>query len=158
LSQRADRDEISKVAFKNLADALKPDVFLPSNVFSGLWSSYLFLPSDHMFVGTFVSAIKMLLDAESADVACLLNLSESPGMTFETASAIYLDQETSGSSFETKLLGNGPSDGWIYAMNRYGCMSNVGRWCMYCERQTMLRSSHCKASMTLQGSNARLPY
>jgi hypothetical protein len=134
LPQQIARENIRKRAFKNLADALKSDVFFPNNVFSGASSGYLFFPSDHMFVGTFVSAVKMLLDAENADVACLLNLSESAEMKFETASAIYMDQVIAGTSYETKLRGNGPSDGWIYSMNRYGCASNVGRWCMYCER------------------------
>jgi hypothetical protein len=87
-----------------------------------------------MFVGAFVRALKMLLYAENAHVACFLNLSETNTMKFETASAIYLDQTTTETSFETKLLGDGPSNGWIYAMNRYGCTSDVGKWCIYCER------------------------
>jgi hypothetical protein len=134
LSQQIAQEEILKRAFENLVGALKPDTLLPSNVFSGTWNSYLFFPSDHMFFGPFVPAIKMLLQAENANAACQLNLSESPEIKFKTASAIYIDQATTGTDYVTKLRGHGPSDGWIYAMQLYGCASNVGRWCMYCER------------------------
>jgi hypothetical protein len=122
-------------AFDGLIKALRPDARLPSNVFAESWSSYLFFPSDELFLGEFVSAVSGLLLAEKGSVACLINLSETTQMTFDKASAIFLDNRTTASWYDLKLRGNGPADGSIFVMDRYACMSDVGEWCIYCEKE-----------------------
>jgi hypothetical protein len=48
--------------------------------------------------------------------------------------AIFLDAITTNRSYEAALEGDGPANGWIYQMDNYGCMSDIGEWCIYCEK------------------------
>jgi hypothetical protein len=128
-------DGTRRRAFENLVAALRLDKRLPENVFSEAWRNFLFFQSDWMFTELFVDALRAFFDAEGASVACLLRLSEADSPEFEKAAALYLGGTTVGSDYEARLRGNGPPGGWLYGMDRYACASDVGDWCIYCEKE-----------------------
>src|SRR5207253_2039091 len=53
---------------------------------------------------------------------------------FDAIEAIFLDAMTGGAAYADKLRAGGPADGWLYAVDRYACASDVGEWCIYCEK------------------------
>ena len=128
-------NDARRAAFSNVVGAIELDRFLPENVFSGEWSDFLFFQSDRMFVSAFAEVVGELLSAENAEICCLLNLSETDPMEFEKASAFLLDGMVPGNDYEAHLRGSGPAVGWLYSMDRYGCASDVGDWCIYCEKE-----------------------
>jgi hypothetical protein len=40
----------------------------------------------------------------------------------------------SGVAYDDKLRDGGPASGWLYRVDRYACASDVGDWCIYCEK------------------------
>ena len=123
-------------ALLNARNAFDPDMKFPNNVFTQHWDYYLFFPSDRMLRHDFVYPISKFITLENASIVCLLNLSRSPSLEFENADALYLDKEMGEDEYYALICGNGPAipDGWIYDVDDYICTSDVGSWCMYCER------------------------
>jgi hypothetical protein len=132
----SDNKKAREKAFLTLIKDLNFDARFPQNVFLGKWDRFLFCESDRIFCPEFIDAVNEFLDIENAAVACLLNLDITDSMEFESAGAMYLDRSITQSEYDRRLRGNGPSDGWIYRMDRYACTSDVGEWCIYCERNT----------------------
>ena len=122
-------------AFGNVIKALKPQAMLPENVFQGAWSHFLFTESDQLFTRFFVEAAREFLNIESATAVCLLNLNRHVGTDFDERALICLDSKTTWSDYEKRLRGDGPADGWLYRVEVYGCASDVGGWCIYCEKE-----------------------
>ena len=134
MNQQVDAKEARRRAFRNVVGSLKLDRLLPDKVFSGAWSDFLFFESDQMFAPEFAEAIGDFLRVENSGVCCLLNLSETDSSEFEKIAAIFLDGMVTGREYETLLRGGGPAVGWLYSMDRYGCASEIGEWCIYCEK------------------------
>jgi hypothetical protein len=123
-------------SFYNVVGALRLTRFFPANVFSGIWSSFLFFQSDRMFAAGFAEVVGDFLRAENSSVCCLLNLSEAVSLEFENAAAVYLDGMITKADYQACLRGGGPATGWLYSMGRYGCASNKGEWDIYCEKDS----------------------
>jgi|SRR5579863_10543413 hypothetical protein len=119
-------------AYDNMLSALNPDAAFPSNVFLGEWNEYLFLESDRLFDGDFAEALARLLKAEGASAACLAKLSG--GVAFSKSGVICFNLTTKGSDYEDRLTAGSPGKAWLYSMGRYAGASDVGNWCIYCER------------------------
>ncbi|MGD0959769.1 MAG: hypothetical protein ABSB19_08185 [Methylomonas sp.] len=122
-------------AISNIVSALDFDVFLPKRLFKGAWNNFLFFPSDHIFTEEFAEVVAELLNIENAHVCCFLNINETNSLVFENIAAIFLDKTITGREFDAALRGNGPSVGWIYRVDSYVCASDIGEWCIYCERE-----------------------
>jgi hypothetical protein len=126
-------DNLMIQAVKNLDAALETNRRFPVNVFQGRWDAFLFFDHDLLFEAKAVARYKALLACEDGALACVRNLdiARAEGISEDT---IFLDKETLGETYWAQFRDPGPPSGWIYRMDRYGCTSDVGRWCIYCER------------------------
>lgn len=121
-------------ALLNARNAFDSDMEFPENVFTKAWDHYLFFPSDRMFGKTFVEALPVFIGLEQANTVCLLNLTQSSSLEFEGCAALFLNTEITAKEYDYLISHNGEELGWVYVMDDYICTSDVGGWCMYCER------------------------
>ena len=121
-------------AFDNATQSLDFNSRLPDNVFIGHWDSFLFCESDRMFDREFVSILNLLLQLEKASVSCVINISETKVFNIDEAALIFIDEEVTGNEYMQSLQAGGPANGWFYMVDRYACSSNIGEWCIYCEK------------------------
>ncbi|WP_116137029.1 hypothetical protein [Trinickia diaoshuihuensis] len=129
--QEATRRNALDVTVRSLAY----DHRLPDRVFEGAWEDFLFCESDRLFDAAFVNVVIQFLGCENSRVACLLNLDRTDLTRFEeSGEAIFLDRSTTGAQYMNALEEGGPSRGWLYAVDRYVCCSDIGEWCIYCEK------------------------
>ncbi|MGH8020743.1 MAG: hypothetical protein ACREIA_21145 [Opitutaceae bacterium] len=123
---------VCQKALANLSRALDARRWFPEAVFLGQWSSFLFFDSDWIFEGPFVEKAKALLQIEGGQCAGISNLDEAVG---GGGSSFFIDQKIAGQDYQSFLKGPRVGDGWIYGVDRFGCTSDVGQWCIYCERR-----------------------
>ncbi len=121
-------------AFGNTKRSISCDTLLPELVFAGVWCRFLFFESDRIFGNHFIGAVDELMRLEGASVSCLVNLDLTPVFAFESTAAIYIDQATTNEEYSAALRSGGPQSGWLYRVDRYACASDVGAWCIYCEK------------------------
>lgn len=122
-------------ASENLASAIDVENRFPNCIFRGTWGSFYLFDSDWIFESAFVDNISSILDVEGSSCVCLVNLDRE----MDDATRMFvIDRSTTAASYQNLLRGTGPSDGWIYAMDRFACISDKGMWCIYCERQNEL--------------------
>ena len=116
-------------ALANLTRALRQNRRLPDGVFSADWSEFLFFDSDRIFDPQFVISAIALLEIEGGIWACMSNLDASSGETKEQ-SLLFIHREMTGEAYLKFLR----EEGWVYGMDRYGCTSDIAKWCIYCEK------------------------
>jgi hypothetical protein len=127
-------DQSKRLAFGNVAASVDHRANLPDQVFRGGWSCFAFFMKDFMVgAGDFAAVIRDFLRAEGATVACLVNLSETPSLVFESAAAIYLDGSIDGSEYDRLLQSTRSEHGFLYTIDVLACASNIGDWCIYSE-------------------------
>jgi hypothetical protein len=119
----------------NLLSAIDGKSRLPKNVFRPGWGTFYLFNSDWMFEGAFVEKVRMLLKHEGASCACIINLDRDIGVA---PYSFAIDDSTAAQDYQRRLVGVGPGDGWVYDMDRFGCTSDIGMWCIYCERASEL--------------------
>lgn len=124
----------SQRAFENALRTVNLDRQLPQQVFYGQ-HTYLFFESDRLFVPEFLDTAVQLLRLEGARVTCLLNLDKTAVMSFEEAAAVFLNDQVTGEMYKRVLEEGGPANGWLYRVDRYIAISDVGTWCIYCEKE-----------------------
>ena len=122
-----------RLATKNLDAALATNRRFPEFVFTARWGTVFFFDPDWLFSADSVEIFKALLACENGALVCLKNLdcALDKGMHEDT---LFLDKAILGAIYLAQLLGTEPGSGLLYQMDRYGCTSDVGRWCIYCER------------------------
>lgn len=119
----------------NLEAAIDRSNRLPKNVFSPDWVDFHVFDSDWIFEGAFVEKARAMLHHEGANCACIVDLDRDA----KTALATFvIDMDTTIQEYQRRLSGVGFGDGWIYDISRFGCTSDVGSWCIYCERASEL--------------------
>ncbi len=121
--------------FGNLTATLKVGERWPSRVFHEEWSNFYLFDSDWLFEGLAVEKVSRMLTIEGASCAGLFNLDRDVS---EDGSHFVIDKQTTINEYQDRLRGSGPVDGWIYEMTRFGCISDIGFWCIYCERPSEL--------------------
>jgi hypothetical protein len=119
----------------NLLAAIDSEARLPKNVFRPGWGSFCLFDSDWMFEGAFVEKVRLLQGHEGASCACIINLDRD---RCDAPYSFAIDERTSVQDYERRLAGVGPGDGWVYDIDRFGCTSDIGTWCIYCERASEL--------------------
>jgi hypothetical protein len=129
-------EALRRKAFNNVMRSLDLTKTMPANVFSGVWPKFLFFESDRLFAPEFAEIVGEILSIEHGTACCLLNISETRTFEFEKIAAIFLDKTSDNSDYAAALRGTGPEVGWIYVMDRYGCASDTGEWCIYCEKDS----------------------
>jgi hypothetical protein len=120
-------------AMANLRSALHSEREFPQNVFDDQWGNFLFLNSDRMFDSRFVAQVKTLLHIESATCAFMGNLDDTGDRPVVTD--FVFDRQTTPDAYRAILAGKPEGFGWLHGPDRYGCISDSGGWCFYCERE-----------------------
>ena len=105
----------------------------PDNVFTSHWECYYFFDADLMFQRRFVQILKDLLEIEEGHSACFADFDAKPNGT--VPASFTVNGDSSAEEYALILRGDlGKADGWTYRFGRFGCMSDIGEWCIYCER------------------------
>ena len=122
-------------AFDHVIGSINDKARFPEQVFRGRWDAFLFFESDHLFAADFSARTADLLNAEQAEVCCLLNFSETATMTYDSAAMRFITADTSSQNYDAMLRQGGAAQGWLFGVDRYGCSSDRGGWSIYCEKQ-----------------------
>ena len=125
---------VRRKAFERVVTSIDATRSLPDQVFLGPWETFLFFESDRLFAPSFAVIAQDLLRVDQASACCLVNFSESPVLTYESAAKLFLDSTTQSDDYDAQLRGGGPVSGWLYGMDRYGFASEAGSWSIYCEK------------------------
>jgi hypothetical protein len=126
---------LRRKAFDNSIDALRLYTTFPQNVFRESWAAFFFLESYMVFYSGFIAALYSLMDAEGSQSCCLINLGGGgTQQCYDNPPAIYLCKSIEPSQYMS-LLRRGGANSWSVLMDRYVCASDVGEWCIYCEKQ-----------------------
>jgi hypothetical protein len=122
-----------KQAFGKVLSAVKPGVTFPRNVFWEPWGNFLFFHDDALFFGNFTKTVRELLAVEGATAVCLVNLSRRSG-AFDAGTSICLENKTTDEEYQNALRARNEGNGWLLRMDTYACASDIGKWCIYCEK------------------------
>jgi hypothetical protein len=124
-----------RFAFDHVIGSINDEARFPEQVFRGHWGAFLFFESDYVFSADFAAKATELLQAEQADVCCLLNFNKTDTMTYDSAAMRFITEGTSEHDYDAMLRQGGPAHGWLFGIDRYGCSSDRGGWSIYCEKQ-----------------------
>lgn len=128
-------EDSARKAFLNAKNAFDPDRCFPNYVFTKPWDTFLFFPSDWMFMKEFANEVSTIITLEKANTACLLNISRLDPLEIKSHAAIFIDRETTADEYLNLLREEEGSEiAWLYLMEKYILTSDVGSWCMYCEK------------------------
>lgn len=126
-----DKNAADQRALANLSHAIEAGLRFPRNVFAGKWIGFFFFDADWVFDAQFVERIKELLKLEGGQAARIADLDATPNTA---QSSFLIETNTSGSSYQSFLNGPSVGEGWLHGVGRFGCTSNLGEWCIYCEK------------------------
>ena len=112
----------------------------------------MFFPSDHLFLPDFATIAAGLLNAEGADVCCLVNFTYTDFLAYDPEAALFLNTAADPRAYDLALRRGGATDGWLYDMDSYGVSSELGEWSIYCEKVNDV------AAMALRGPGATAKY
>jgi hypothetical protein len=119
-----------EIAGENVRAGVNPERRFPRNIFVGEWSDFFFFDSDWMKESDFVEHVKAFLDIERGQCACLWKLDSADA---NEPRFFFVRRQTTPDDYRALLAGTTPGYGWLDAMERLACASDVGEWCMYCE-------------------------
>lgn len=122
------------IARAKLDTSIDTNSRFPGNVFVGEWASFLFFDSDFVFEIEFVRKIKSLIEIERGRCACVCNLDARLDNRDAKESFFLIEETMSDEAYSSVLRGLVAGSGWIYTADRFGCTSDIGQWCIYCER------------------------
>jgi hypothetical protein len=71
-------------------------------------------------------------------VSASCNLDQADAKGDREQASIFLDKTTAGEAYTSLLRGPSAGSGWLYVMERYVCVSDVGDWCIYCQTDSEL--------------------
>lgn len=131
---RFNYDASEQRAVANSLGAIDIRCRLPDKVFVEPYGGARFFQSDYIFSPDFPGIAGEFLDIEKSNICCLLNLDKSSLLNPDHCSAIFINNPQDSETYLEKLRGNGPSSGWLYGVDRYVCSSDIGEWCIYCEK------------------------
>jgi hypothetical protein len=127
---------------------------LPEKVFVGAWEEYFFFDSDWMFESTFVERLKGVLEIEGGAWACICNL-DALNTSEPNTSRFLVDRSTPSGAYAEVLTGTQEKPGWTYRLDRFVCVSDLGVWSIYCERQNEIAVIAVKRDLA-RGARERL--
>ena len=127
-------DEVKHRAFGHVIGSINSAACFPAQMFQGSWGAFLFFESDRLFASDFAVVAAGMLNAEQAEVCCLLNFSETDTLAYESASMLFIDARTEPHAYAGMLRQGGPAKGWLFGVGRYGSASDRGGWSIYCEK------------------------
>lgn len=118
-------------ALANLSSALDVNRRFPTNVFLGNWERFLFFDADWIFSAEFVEIANALLTIDGGRCVCIADLDAAPDAQ---QSVFFVAKEITGSAYQSFLNGANVGEGWLHGVGRFGCTSDAGPWCIYCEK------------------------
>jgi hypothetical protein len=111
-----------------------------------------FFDCDWIFSAEFIDKINLLLQIEGSRCACISNLDETWNGIDQRS--FVIDQHTAEDDYLSVLQGGiGIENGWIYEIGRFGCMTEVGQWCIYCERKSEIAVIGIRKGVSLNKYN-----
>src|SRR5258708_15870180 len=122
--------ERCEIARANVRAGINPDRRFPRNIFVGDWSDFFVFDSDWMRESDFVEHVKAFLDIEGGQCACLWKLDSEEA---NEPRFFLVRGQTTSEEYRAVPAGTTPGYGWLDAMERLACASDVGGGGMYCE-------------------------
>jgi len=119
-------------AIRVMEESISSRSCFPHSVFSGHWSRYLFFDSDWLFETTFIETTKNIIRTEGAKCAAIVKFSESQA----DEDVFFVSDDTDPDEYRVRLSGYNEATGWIYDFGRFAVTSEIGTWCVYCERRS----------------------
>ncbi len=120
-------------AISNLNRSIHPQKKFPSTVFLSPRLHYFFFDSDWIFEPPFVDFAKSMSKEEGSSCIVISNFDRGIE-AINPCQESYICGDTTPGDYQGVLSGAEPGSGWIYSMGRFGLTSDVGDWCIYCER------------------------
>lgn len=142
-------DRNQELALLNLSGSIDVEQHFPGKVFRGAWNTFLFFDPDRLFEASFAEVARSLIDGVGGSCVCMCNLDEAARISSFERASIFLNRGTDPQEYKLRLLGTGPADGWLYAMERYGCVGDTGGWSIYCEKNNEIAVMAVRPSVTL---------
>ena len=62
-----------------------------------------------------------------------MNLDQAANGMDSERCCLFMGKTMTNDAYRLFLVGANVGEGWIYGVDRLGCASDVGRWCIYCE-------------------------
>lgn len=121
-------------ALRNTLEAFDLNRNPPEQIFSRQGSSFTFFSSDLLFQRGTVKLMSKLLDIESSQVACLVNLDRTTSYDIESVAAVFFDSELTEDGYMSALSNKDGKIGWLSLVECYICSSDVGDWAIYCDK------------------------
>ena len=107
----------------------------PKMVFSSKWVQFHFFDSDWIFVSKFSETVRAIIKKEGSSCVCMSQLNYIDGQT-KGRRSFFLHEETTTFEYGSALFsGSEIAESWVVNMDRFGCISDSGRWVIYCERR-----------------------
>ena len=119
-------------ALANINGSIDLSKRFPANIFVGNWGSYFFFDSDWIFDAEFANCLNQFCGIEDEQCICLTDVDIKSDI--EQEGVLCIDRILTPDSYRLLLKGAVPASGWIYRVDRLACSSDVGQWCIYCER------------------------
>jgi len=124
-----------ELAYSNAAGAVVESARLPDRIFTEEWNIFAFFPSDRLFDVEFESTAREIMRIESAKSICLLNLCAANRAASQEKVKVFIGNSDRAGEYLSAISTGGPKYAWIYNVDRYVIASDVGSWCIQCERE-----------------------
>lgn len=128
-------DDMRQRAQRMLRRRLSSNRRFPANVFIGDWATCFFFDADRMFDVEVVDIMKSVLDCEGARCVLLALLDVEDDAQEQVPREFLFTADTRSSDYHSQLQDSRPGYGWLYELGRFGCVSELGGWCIYGERR-----------------------
>jgi hypothetical protein len=134
--------DANRRAAANVTTAIESARRFPKNVFSADWNSFLFFDSDRMFIGRFADGtevcfaeqVRALLEIDGGKSVCMMNLDQAASGMDGSRCCLFMSKTMTNEAYRSFLRGPNEAEAWLYGVDRFGCASDMGQWCIYCER------------------------
>lgn len=126
---------VEELACSIATGAILEGARLPGRVFKKGWNSFAFFPSDILFDADFESIAKEIMRIESAKLICLLNIGAVDRNSSRELARVCIKNGGCDGEYFSAISAGGPECAWIYNVDRYVCASDIGSWCIQCDRE-----------------------
>ena len=122
-------------AFHNVVESINAHKRLPDQVFEQEIKNFRIFDSGYLTSSNFADRLREMIEVEAATCCCLLNYSQTDILEYQTPDFICLDRTTTPDQYKGLLWERHRLSGWNQAIDRFGCASDRGGWCIYSESQ-----------------------
>lgn len=119
----------------NLSREIISTLEFPRKVLASKWTEFHFFDSDRIFESNFSEVVKALIKKEGSNCVCMSMLDYIEGETSGRRS-FFLHEESTALEYGSAIYSSSEiAESWSVNMDRFGCISDSGRWVIYCERR-----------------------